>query len=66
MSNLIHVDIFDLLWLDAEIVQSLPLGAVVEADHELRQSSPEGHAVMIAEGLPQGVGPVMSHQLYRT
>ena len=36
MSNLIHVDIFDLLWLDAEIVQSLPLGAVVEADHQFR------------------------------
>ena len=49
ISNLVGVNTPDFLRLDAEIIQGLPLCAVVEADHELREPHPEPRPLLITK-----------------
>jgi len=39
--QLIFIYVFDLFWLDAEVIQRLPLCAMVEADHRRGRSTPK-------------------------
>jgi hypothetical protein len=47
--QLIFIYVFDLFWLDAEVIQRLPLCAMVEADHETGKVDPESDPLVVPD-----------------
>jgi hypothetical protein len=44
--QLILINVFDFLRLDAQVIQGLPLCAVIKADHQFEQVTPKGYPLM--------------------
>lgn len=54
--NFVGIHPLDLLWLDAQVLEGLSLGAVVKADHELGESRAVDYPLDVTEGFAQSVG----------
>ena len=59
----IQVDILYFIWLNTQAIQCLTLCAVVERNHQLRNTSAEGFALVISESFTKSVRSVISLQV---